>query len=233
MKTMMSGNKWRGWYCSAIGPAHIKNSIPNQDHSRLYISKNILVGVVCDGLGSKKYSHIGSKALTKSAIQISKIFDFSKDIRLFQPLLKAMWDINKAPYNDDETGSTLLLTILTNNKFFIGRVGDGAIVVIGKNNIIIEENKLAFVNMTYSFGNKIQIQWHIIPEDDVQGIIMLTDGISEDIKRDSLINFAKEMLNTYKNKKISAITNQVNKWLKNWPARGHSDDKSILVFMRK
>jgi len=62
----MSGSIWKGWGITEIGPLHIKENIPNQDS---FIVKNYswgIVGVVCDGLGSKKYSHIGSQALVKA-----------------------------------------------------------------------------------------------------------------------------------------------------------------------
>lgn len=227
----MNGKKWIGWHCSCIGPSHIKNNMPNQDSTRLYISKNFAAGVVCDGLGSKKYSHIGSKALTKSLISVSDIFDFSKHLSLFEPLLESLWNINKYPYSSEDCRTTLLFCIVKNSKIYLGRVGDGAIVILGENSTIISA-KDEFANITTSFGGAAKIEWKIFSEQDVEAVVMFTDGISDDIAQNQMINFAKSFISEYKNIKASKRKNTIYKWLKNWPVKGHSDDKSILALVK-
>ena len=227
----MNGKKWIGWHCSCIGPSHIKNNMPNQDSTRLYISKNFAVGVVCDGLGSKKYSHIGSKALTKSLISASDIFDFSNHLSLFEPLLESLWNINKYPYSSEDCRTTLLFCIVKNSKIYLGRVGDGAIVILGENSTIVSA-KDEFANITTSFGGTAKIEWKIFSEQDVEAVVMFTDGISDDIAQNQMINFAKSFISEYKNIKASKRKNTIYKWLKNWPVKGHSDDKSILALVK-
>ena len=76
---MMNGKNWNGWGVSEIGPLHIKENLPNQDS---FIVKKFcwgIVGVVCDGLGSKQYSHIGSKALVDAIVKTAQLFDFEKE----------------------------------------------------------------------------------------------------------------------------------------------------------
>lgn len=228
----MSGNNWKGWGVSQIGPSHIKNNIPNQDS---YIVKKYIwgiVGVVCDGLGSKKYSHIGSSALVKSIIQASKIFDFDKDIKLFEPLLRSLWKININPYNTDETSTTLLFSIVKNSKIYIGRVGDGAIAVFGKNSLLIEEDKDSFTNYTTPFGRETLIDWKIYDESEVENIVICSDGISEDIHKEKILDFFQNYIENYK--KISSIKRnyEIREWLKNWPVKGHSDDKTIVALIK-
>ena len=230
---MMTGiNKWQGWGVSQIGPLHIKNSIPNQDS---YVVKKYswgMVGVVCDGLGSKKYSHIGSRALTKSIVQASKIFDFSKDIKLFEPLVHSLWAMNINPYSKEETSTTLLFVIVKNKKVYIGRVGDGAIAVFGKDSLLIEENKDSFTNYTTPFGRETLIDWKIYDESEVNNIVICSDGISEDIKRDKLLDFFEKYLLNYKNVSSNKRTYEIKKWLENWPVRGHTDDKTIVALIK-
>lgn len=228
----MSGNKWEGWGVSQIGPLHIKNSIPNQD---AYIVKKYswgVVGVVCDGLGSKKYSHIGSNALVKAIVEASKVFNFTKDINLFEPLVKSLWKMNIDPYNEDETSTTLLFVIVKNKKIYIGRVGDGAIAIFGKNSLIIEEDKNSFTNYTTPFGRETLIDWKIYEEEEVNSIVLCSDGISEDIKRDKLLDFFQNYLLNYKNMTSSKRTYEIKKWLENWPVKGHSDDKTIVALTK-
>lgn len=229
----MNGNKWSGWGVSEIGPLHIKENIPNQDS---YIVRKYswgIVGSVCDGLGSKKYSHIGSQALVKALTQTANIFDFKKDRNLFEPLLKSLWDINIDPYLPHETSTTLLFTIVKNKKIYIGRVGDGAIVIFGKNNLLVEENKDMFTNYTIPFGREEKISWYIFDEDDIDYIVMCSDGISEDIHKETILDFFQNYIENYKNLHFSKRMYEIKQWLKNWPVKGHSDDKTIVALIKE
>ena len=228
----MNGNIWNGWGVSEIGPLHIKENIPNQDSFVVKKYKWGIVGVVCDGLGSKKYSHIGSKALV-NAITKAAQFSFEKDINLFEPLVKSLWDINIYPYTYNETSTTLLFSIVKNNKVYIGRVGDGAIVVFGKKSLLLEEDKNIFTNYTTPFGRDQKIQWHIFDASEIDSIVMSSDGISEDLKKDKLLNFFKNYTDNYKNMQPNKRVYEIKQWLKNWPVRGHSDDKTIVALVKE
>ena len=233
MKKMNGKYKFFGWSNSVIGPLHLLNGIPNQDYAKFYISNKITIGVVCDGLGSKKYSHIGSKTLADSLIKCAKIFDFSKDISLFKSLLKSIWDIEKYPYSDMDTGTTLLFCIIQKGIVRIGMVGDGAIVLLGKQDKIITPDKNdSFGNITRSFGANSDIIWHEYKASDIDSVVMFTDGISDDLAPERMINFASNFVVEYKNKHQVQREIIINKWLKEWPVRGHSDDKSILALVK-
>ena len=228
----MNGNLWSGWGVSEIGPLHIKENIPNQDS---FIVKKYswgIVGVVCDGLGSKKYSHIGSKALVNAITKAAQLFNFEKDINLFEPLVKSLWDINIFPYAPNETSTTLLFSIVKNKKVYIGRVGDGAIVVFGKESILLEEDKNMFTNYTTPFGRDQKIEWYIFDESEIDSIVMCSDGISEDLKKDKLLDFFQNYIDNYKNIQSNKRVYEIKQWLKNWPVKGHSDDKTIVALVK-
>ncbi len=229
---MMSGNKWSGWGVSEIGPLHIKENIPNQDSNTVKKYSWGIVGVVCDGLGSKKYSHIGSLALVNALTQASNDFDFKKDIDLFEPLLKSLWDVNISPYMQNETSSTLLFSIVRHKKVYVGRVGDGAIAIFGKNNLLVEEDKDMFTNYTVPFGRDVKIKWYIFDEDDIDYIVMCSDGVSEDIHSDKILDFFQSYIVNYKNAPSSKRNYEIKQWLKNWPVKGHSDDKTIVALIK-
>ncbi len=228
----MNGNIWSGWGVSEIGPLHIKENIPNQDS---FIVKKYswgIVGVVCDGLGSKKYSHIGSKALVNAITKAAQLFDFEKDVNLFEPLVKSLWDINIFPYTPDDTSTTLLFSIIKNKKVYIGRVGDGAIVVFGKESLLLEEDKDMFTNYTTPFGRNQKIQWYIFDDSEIDSIVMCSDGISEDLKKDKLLDFFQNYIDNYKTIQSNKRVYEIKQWLKNWPVRGHSDDKTIVALVK-
>ena len=229
----MSASYWNGWGVTEIGPSHTKNHIPNQDSFKVKKFKWGIVGVVCDGLGSKKYSHIGSKALTNALIKASQIFDFEKvEIELFEPLVKSLWDINIYPYEENDCSTTLLFVAIKYDKVYIGRVGDGAIGILGENSKLIEEKKDTFVNYTTPFGRDESIHWEIYDEKNINSIVLCSDGIYEDIQKDKIIDFFNEYINTYKDSKSIKRTNEIKKWLKNWPVKGHSDDKTIASLVK-
>ena len=230
---MMSGSQWSGWGVSEIGPLHIKENIPNQDS---YLVKKYawgIVGVVCDGLGSKKYSHIGSDALTKSVIKAARIFDFTKNLNLFEPLLKSLWDISISPYMQNEVSTTLLFTIIKDKKVYIGRVGDGAIAIFGKHNLLVEEDKDMFTNYTTPFGREEKIKWYVYDAYEIDYVVMCSDGISEDIQRDKLLDFFQKYAIYYKEMHVNKRSYEIKQWLKKWPVKGHSDDKTIVAITRK
>ncbi|MGJ0303582.1 protein phosphatase 2C domain-containing protein [Aliarcobacter cryaerophilus] len=228
----MSGNSWNGWGVSEIGPLHIKENIPNQDSCVVKKFSWGIVGVVCDGLGSKKYSHIGSKALVDAIVKTAQLFDFEKDIELFEPLLKSLWDINISPYTENETSTTLLFCIVKNKKIYIGRVGDGAIAIVGKESLLLEEDKDMFTNYTIPFGRNEKIRWYIYQDSEIDSIVMCSDGISEDLKKDKLLDFFKSYIVNYQNMKANKRAYEIKKWLKSWPVRGHSDDKTIVALVK-
>ena len=232
MMMKMNGSQWRGWGISAIGPLHIKENIPNQD---AFIVKKYswgIVGVVCDGLGSKQYSHIGSKALTNAIIKAAQLFDFKKDIELFEPLVKSLWDINIYPNTQSETSTTLLFSIIKNKKVYIGRIGDGAIAILGKELLLLEEDKNMFTNYTVPFGGDKKIQWHIFDDSEIDSIVMCSDGISEDLKKGKLLDFFQNYVGNYKDMQPNKRAYEIKKWLKNWPVKGHSDDKTIVALTK-
>ena len=66
----------KGYGASVIGKAHIKLKKSNQDSYLIANEDEYTLAVVCDGLGSKKYSQIGSKKLCKVIKkQINKCFN--------------------------------------------------------------------------------------------------------------------------------------------------------------
>ena len=83
----------KGYGASVIGKAHIKLKKQNQDSYLIANKDEYTLAVVCDGLGSKKYSQIGSKKLCKVIKkQINKCFQ-KKNLELDKliPLLQRKW----------------------------------------------------------------------------------------------------------------------------------------------
>jgi serine/threonine protein phosphatase PrpC len=229
----MNGNYWNGWGVTQIGPAHLRNGMPNQDS---YLVKNFqwgIIGVVCDGLGSKKYSHIGSKALVLAVAEASDKFDFEiTNTEEFEILVKSLWEKNIYPYSCDDCATTLLFAIIKKDTIYTGRVGDGMICILGEENIIIEENKNSFTNYTTPFGRDESIEWQKFNVKKIESLVLCSDGISEDIQKEKSFAFCEKYILKYKNQKKRKRENEIKEWLKKWPVKGHSDDKTIVALVK-
>jgi serine/threonine protein phosphatase PrpC len=228
---MTSGNGWKGWGVTQTGPGHIFTGTPNQDAYVVQQFKWGIVGVVCDGLGSKKYSHLGSAALAETVVRTAIQFDFNNtDLSLFEPLVRAMWDIKIHPHSRADAATTLLAAIVKDGKVIIGKIGDGAIRVFGKQDYLIDESD-DFTNITASFGRENKIEWFIFQQEDVSHIVMCTDGISEDIEIASKKEFFDSYVKHYLDRPPLKRKREVKHWLRNWPVKGHSDDKTIVALV--
>ena len=62
---------------SVIGPGHIINGQPNQDSTLVKRVPSGWLAVVCDGMGSKPHSDVGSRLACLAAFDVIKAVDFS------------------------------------------------------------------------------------------------------------------------------------------------------------
>jgi len=219
--------KMRGRYkilaISEVGRLHIHQNIPNQDAFNYKVYDKLIVGAVSDGMGSKKFSQIGSRILTSIVVKEAKTF--YKNKVLFEKRLLKLYKQKIKPLKIEDTLSTLLFVIIKNNKTYIAKVGDGMVVGVGKENIIIDDDK-GFSNLTTTFSVDRLKWWEFDFEFDT--IFLATDGISDDIK--DKLNFVKnfsEYFFKYPNRK-----QQLKHMLLNWPVKGSNDDKTLLCIKR-
>ncbi len=147
-------------------------------------------------------------------------------------MLKSLWDINISPYTKSDASTTLLFTIVKRKKVYIGRVGDGAIVIFGKEKLILQEDKDTFSNHTVPFGRDEKITWYIFDEEEIDCVTMCSDGVSEDIQKDKILDFFQSYVTHYKFISPNKRTFEIKKWLRNWPVKGHSDDKTIVTLLK-
>jgi serine/threonine protein phosphatase PrpC len=225
---MMNGN-WKVFGYSLIGRYHKNNNFPNQDSFYYKISNNFISAAIADGLGSKKYSHIGSSLLTKNVIKLSRNFYGNKV--LFEKRLteKLNRKLNILQLNKNNALSTLMFVIIKNNKIYIAKIGDGSIIILGEKNLIIEEDK-NFVNITIPFGYE-KLKWYVFNEKDINFIFLATDGISDDIY--DKIGFAKEFRKYFKKLSKYKLFKESKEMLENWNVKGSVDDKTFVCLMKE
>jgi serine/threonine protein phosphatase PrpC len=230
---------WRSWGYSVIGPWHRKNGISNQD---FYLKRRYSWGtvvVVSDGLGSKPRSDVGAKAACQAVIDAAKVYKENKnaDFSCIARLIHACWLLRISPFLPDDCSATCLFAIQIENEIKLGRLGDGMIIVYGKNDSfsMTEDKEDTFSNITQCLNYEFQPeQWELksVHSDDIEAVLLCTDGISDDLISDYRIDFAREIYKIYSGMNYTKRRKDVLKWLNNWPVPGHLDDKTIACLYK-
>ncbi len=237
----MMTNIWSSWGVSVIGPSHINSNIANQDAC---VSKHFSWGdvvVVADGIGSHRYSDIGSKAVCDAVVSVAKIYSQTSNVNIerFLKLVHAKWLQKLGEYNPNTASSTCLFVVRIKNKYFTAQLGDGLILGYSKNaemSFVIKDTKDdSFSNVTCSLRQKFNINdWTFkVLQGNFDAFILCTDGISDDLMVDKESDFGKELLKSYKSYSNRRIEANLKKLLKNWPVPYHSDDKTIACLYRR
>lgn len=222
---------------SSQGFVHKKNNLPNQDS---WLGKHFSFGtviVVADGLGSKMHSGFGADMVCKSvcdAVLYWHKID-SKNTRHLLMLIQVMWTASvSVKFSDKECCSTCLFALYLNNGDLItAQLGDGIVFLKKKDEAIcLTPERQGFGNQTYALGTTWDLnKWEIHEfnkEDNISGVILVTDGVGDDLLRDKFSEFSEYML------EIGSMNYQ-KRWrtlqhdLNNWPTPYSGDDKTICV----
>jgi serine/threonine protein phosphatase PrpC len=239
----MSACNWKFWSSSVTGPLHLRNGQQNQDACITQRFRWGEVGVIADGLGSKKNSDIGSKIVCESVVDAAKFVRKAKNVSYenMPQLIHALWRIKIGQYIPRDCATTCIFAIRFEKQFVLGQIGDGMLVGLGqspKDDFILQkntENVFGFSNQTdcleEEFHNNNWIL-KIVPEGQIAAIILCTDGIADDLLPERRIDFAKELWDYYRNIPIRRIKTEVHKMLTNWTVPYHTDDKTLVCLYR-
>lgn len=229
-------------YASIKGMLHENANIPNQDAYSVKRYKFGTILVVSDGLGSKKYSDIGSKAVGKAinrAVQIWNEYP-ERDIRLLLPLMVSMWNIEIFPYSQQECGATCLFAIISNDgHVYMGQLGDGSIYISIDNELqLVREKEDDFTNLTVCMGGfSSYSDWRLKDfnfGNKPFGVVMMTDGVSETLvedKKEEFINLLLRRLSECEN--LPKRNNLVYKILSEWNPVSAGDDRTLVCYRRR
>ena len=231
------------WGASVRGPSHVLRGLPNQDRFIIKQTKNGVVAVVADGLGSKRFSDKGSKEVCRTVVKTIKKFEKSqKKNRLFPIndiflIIQREWSLSlkQKGYNPRHCSSTCLLVYISKKNIFTARLGDGMIFMLGKNEednaLITDEKDDCFANTTYcltssDISNKQEIS--IFEKSKFSSIVLCTDGVSNDIEEKKHADFVKEIRKKSLQNRRKVNSLNMKTALLTWPVKGHSDDKTIV-----
>jgi len=221
---------------STIGPLHLEHNLPNQDafaHEQFEWGN---VAVVSDGLGSKKYSDIGAKYACDAVISAALSFHGESVIShkvLTQRILQNWLGLLK-DYDANDCATTCLFVIQHYGNVIMGQLGDGLIAALGQDVFcyLAEDKEDSFSNITECLHEKVEFSSWRFTEfklSDFNQFLICTDGISDDLPPESYQGFCQDFIESYLPMDATSRDQQITDILTNWPVKGHTDDKTILV----
>jgi serine/threonine protein phosphatase PrpC len=224
---------------SVIGPAHQQDNLPNQDAVMVHGIPGGWCIAVCDGLGSRALSHIGSRKaaqLVRTALRQQKPESMpSSSMHRSQTIQQSWLDEfaeNSSPY---ET-TCLWAQVCSNGYGKAAQVGDGLLLVKADGVLqIVTPPRDGFGNQTQTLaqakaGDWITTEFQFSRPGD--GVLLMTDGISDDLIPDQLEGFFDAVYLQLKCSNKRRCKRWLTKELEDWSTPKHGDDKSIAGIFR-
>lgn len=224
---------------SSVGPAHLQFGQPNQDALGLWGWKTGWIAVVCDGLGSRPLSHVGSRLACLAARRVIRNgADWGNPRQVIEDIGR-MW-LETLPISPAQAATTVLIAACrANGECFVAQLGDGLILCRSEGEFsILTSERDGFANQTKALGSSESwLDWRISRPQLVapgDGIMMMTDGISDDLRTDLLESFFHMMQKECRGRTSRRAKKWLQAQLEGWPTPGHSDDKTVaMIFVNQ
>lgn len=236
------------------GPYHIKNNIVCQDsYCVKKTNENITIAAVADGLGSEKFSDIGSKIAAKVAVEhcISNYnSNLSEDevkklmnnafVYGYKSILE---EAESAGEDEDEYDTTLSLVIFDNSKLYYGQSGDSGIVALldtGEYIKLSDEQNDEYGNV-YPLCSGPNVWQFGKAEGNVVSVMLMTDGVLKRIcpkilkydERNININvpFAESFMrrDETSDETVELFQTSLREFLEKYPEEKIDDDKTVII----
>lgn len=222
---------------SIAGPAHVESNLPSQDALGIYGWRDGKLAVVCDGVGSKPLSRLGARVAVQAVRRTLKTANVKPPRSLIQEIYRD-WLVHQPAQLASDAASTLLFaTIGFDGQAFLAQLGDGLVMYRASGKFdILTPARTGFGNQTTALGiSKAWSDWQIADiclSQPGDGVIMMTDGISDDLQIGKLEEFFTAVTTLTRLESKRRAHDRLKKQLLNWPTPGHSDDKTIAVIVK-
>lgn len=221
---------------SVIGPSHITDNLPNQDHLSMRGRNGGWIAAVSDGLGSHIHSDIGSRFACKaiqsywrdSPIKTTEAYEHHEAIH-------QNWLSYIHPYSVTKTGATALYASISKSGWVhTGQLGDGLIIYRQNGQLnILTPSRQGFGNQTESLGHSFNRNNWVYNNFQLKqagdGIILMTDGISDDLVIASLPDFFELLYQESLKSSRRRMKRWLEKELTDWATPLHGDDKTLAA----
>lgn len=218
---------------SVIGPGHLLNGQTNQDSVLVKRVPSGWLAVVCDGMGSKPHSAVGSRQACRAAFDVIKAVDFSIESkalikRVYQKWLNSLGDIKAI----DAVTTCLIAWVSDSGELRTFQLGDGLILTSHQKTEQLDTND--FGNITTGLGKSKQFSdWQVTKQQLSVGdvIALMTDGISEDLHQGMELAFTNSIVESTKSKSIRQAKTWLKNEFRNWGTPNHTDDKTLALLL--
>lgn len=228
---------------SVRGPRNVREGHPNQDCWGRASGRFGNVVVVCDGLGSKPKSDMGARAACKAVCRAASMWpgiSTGLDVGELLGLVEAMWRVLVAPCVPADGATTCAFCLREpGGDLVLAGIGDGLTVAIFKDGALETfggRSSTSFANETLALGvaHRRTDWWHVvIPQGRARGVILMTDGVADDLAEESLGHFADWVFDEVGNLPSLTRARLLAKELKRWPVPKHQDDKTIVAMFER
>lgn len=216
-----------------IGPGHAIDGSPNQDSLLFRRFNGCFLTVVCDGMGSKSHSHIGSNLACRAVYEIISTSDFDVDGKVLIESIYRRWLFLLDGVNRKDAVTTCL--ICWGNSTGVVRyfqLGDGRIIAP---DIQVKDDGTNFGNETTGLGvSEKYSDWFVgeLKLEKGRGLAIMTDGISEDLEEGCENQLLASLIGSMKGISSRRAKKTLVQELNDWPTPNHLDDKTIAVVIR-
>lgn len=191
---------------------------------------------VSDGVGSNRYSHIGSAGFCQAAKEVlhrEDIVDLLSDKTALCVALHSSWLEHLQGENPEDCYATALLCVKTEHCVHFLRVGDGFLACVwqGDTLVLFDEKEDREDNETDSLCEQFILeQWDFVVKniEGFRGAIASTDGIRMTNTEAVYSEFTKDMVEAYWGDSEEMIQSNLSDWVETWKSH---DDKTIAYLL--
>lgn len=242
-------NKWMIGRCLQQGLSHINEGKVCQDHMEYDTNdaQTCIAAVLADGLGSRVYSELASRAATKAIVKwllenSDWLCDAPDVVEVIQNQLldrakSAILDTARERMlnvEDLDCNLAFLCVQIPQKKAICGHLGDCAVCILdGKPRVLTAQNGSAIGTNTVMTARPDEIRVEVLDiNEQVNGFILTSDGLDGEIYRKNstfVRNVAKDYFNTVFAAEPDAALMQKVLDLQNSKGSEFDDDISIVV----
>ena len=211
----------------------------NQDSFICRSVANGCVMVLSDGMGSKMYSQLGSKAICEVLNQEFTHINEPLDQLEWIPFLRKChkkWIENLKEYDITQCYATMLVLFVQGKCLKAARLGDGflSILVDDRVHILLDQKDDYFANETDCLMAEFDEKHLEVLElnfDRFTGAIACSDGIEIGVmKKEEIRSFTNDFIFEYTKMSADESRSEIEGWVSTWPG---IDDKTIAYVLEE
>ena len=202
----------------------------NQDSYWVGAVSGGYIVALSDGLGSCKYSEIGSQTFCEVVRELADSLNCQiHDTDVFLKQVEEDWKISirHKLYKIEDCHATALFAVIGNKDTWFFRLGDGVLgVKFDKGaTVLCDLKEDGYLNITDCLGiSSMSWEKYRVPTANLQGIFICSDGVTDDNDKDNLIDLIEGIYTEYGNQSKKEIEEDLSLWV---PTMKSRDDKTV------